>query len=206
MAEETQMRDGVASDWLFIDSLRKKEGSALGFIPKDAYLSILEHAPRANRARYKYQRVLVTLDNDDLTGFAYTSYASEWASIIQIVVRSDARRWHRAMLMADEVERDAVRYGKKGVTCRVAYDLESNFFWRAIGYLPIKQVVSTWLNQRESKSKRPLWVYRKEIGGLFASESEPRIPIGADAVECPMVSHKGSEFGSLRAKGATGGA
>ena len=169
MNENTELRDASPNDWLFIDALRKKEGNALGFIPKDAYLSIMEHAPRANRSRFLYQRLLVTVDNGDLTGFTYASYASDWASIIQIVVRSDARRWYRAMLMADEIERDAVRYGKKGITCRVAYDLESNFFWRAIGYIPIKQVVSTWLNQRESKSRRPLWVYKKEIGGLFPS-------------------------------------
>ena len=173
MPEPTKLRDGIASDWLSIDALRKKEGAALGFIPKDAYLSTLEHLPRANRARYRYQRVLVTTDNNDLTGFTYTSYASDWASIIQIVVRPDARRWQRALLMAEEVERDARRFGKHGITCRVACDLESNFFWRAIGYEPITQVVSTWLNQRESKSKRPLWVYRKPIGGLF--EANPLV-------------------------------
>jgi hypothetical protein len=167
VADETLLRDGQPNDWLFIDSLRKREGSALGFIPKDTYLSVLNRVPMANRTRYRYQRILVTIDNGDLTGFTYASYGSDWAIITQIVVQADARRWHRALLMVDEVERDAKAYGKQGITCRVAYDLESNFFWRAIGYTPVKQVTSTWLNQRESKSKRPLWVYRKELPGLF---------------------------------------
>jgi hypothetical protein len=163
---ETILRDGIPSDWLYIDSLRKKEGNALGFVPKDWYLSILsgEPSPRGDMA-YLSCRILVTVDNNDLTGFCYCSFASNEASIFQIVVQEDARRWYRALLMADEVEREARKRGNWGIKCRVAYDLESNHFWRAIGYVPLRQVVSTWLNQRESKSKRPLWLYLKKLGG-----------------------------------------
>jgi hypothetical protein len=164
----TELRDAMPKDFIYIDSLRKKEGGALGFIPKDAYLSVLERREVAGRSRYRYQRVLVTVDNDDLTGFCYASYAGNYASIIQIVVQKDARRWYRALLMADEIERDAIRFNKQGLTCRVAYDLESNTFWRAIGYVPECLTTSTWLNQKESKSKRPLWVYRKTFNGLFS--------------------------------------
>jgi hypothetical protein len=163
----TILRDGIGSDFLFMDSLRKKEGSALGFIPKAVYESVLEARPVANRARHLYSRILVTVDNNDLTGFCYASYAGDFASIIQIVVQKDARRWARALLMADEIESDARRFNKKGLTCRVAYDLESNHFWRAIGYEPMQLVTSTWLNQKESKSKRPLWVYRKWFAGTL---------------------------------------
>lgn len=175
---DTQLRDATGDDFLYIDSLRKKEGSALGFIPKDAYLSVLNRAVVGNRARYRYARIIVTVDNGDLTGFCYVSYASDFASIIQIVVQNDARRWHRALMMADEIEKDAREFGKKGLTCRVAYDLESNWFWRAIGYEPVEKVTSTWLNQRESKSKRPLWVYRKwfntglcEMAGMTSTQT-----------------------------------
>src|SRR3990167_1799892 len=157
----TVVKDATPKDWLYIDSLRKKEGGALGFIPKSVYVSILERNRAGGRARYLYSRLLVTVDNDDLTGFCYVSYAEQWAKIFQIVVQCDARRWHRALMMASVVEGDAERFGKQGVACRVAYDLESNWFWRAMGYTPVKQVISTWLNQRESKSRRPLWEYRK---------------------------------------------
>jgi len=167
---ETILRDAMPGDFGYIDSLRKREGSALGFIPKDAYLSVLERRVIAGRARYLYQRLLVTVDNGDLTGFCYASYAGNYANIIQIVVQQDARRWHRALLMSDEIEADARAYNKHGITCRVAYDLESNTFWRAIGYLPLKLITSTWLNQRESKSKRPLWLYQKAFNGLWNFE------------------------------------
>lgn len=166
-ATQTILRDGILSDWLYIDSLRKKEGNALGFVPKDWYLSILSGAPSARGDMAHLScRILVTVDNNDLTGFCYCSFASLYASIFQIVVQSDARRWYRAMLMANEVEAEARRRNKLGIKCRVAYDLESNYFWRAIGYVPERQVISTWLNQRESKSKRPLWLYFKEFEGV----------------------------------------
>ena len=53
----TLLRDAVASDFAYIDTLRKKEGSALGFMPKDAYLSVLERRRVSNRDRWKYQRL-----------------------------------------------------------------------------------------------------------------------------------------------------
>jgi predicted GNAT superfamily acetyltransferase len=172
VAEETILRDAIPSDWLYIDSLRKKEGNALGFIPKDSYMTVLERKTiRSRDARaHLCNRVVVTTDNNDLTGFCFASFGTQYANIFQIVVQQDARRWHRALLMADEVEREAKQRGNFGIKCRVAYDLESNYFWRAIGYVPEQQVVSTWLNQRESKSKRPLWVYLKRLhNGLFTN-------------------------------------
>ena len=167
----TVLRHGEAADWLYIDGLRKKEGNALGFIPRNYYLSILKNEISRNRAYYEYTDLYVTEDNADLTGYCLVTYSGTMAKIFQIVVQEDARRWYRASLMVDEVEDKAARLQKIGVTCRVAYDLESNFFWRAMGYEPVKQVISTWLNQRESKSKRPLWVYEKVIGPLLKEVS-----------------------------------
>lgn len=181
----TVLRDGMPNDFAYIDGLRKREGSALGFIPKDAYISVLECRRVGNRERFRYQRLLVTTDNGDLTGFCYASYAGDTASIIQICVQQDARRWHRALMMADAIESDARSYYKNGLTCRVAYDLESNTFWRAIGYEPVKLMTSTWLNQKESKSKRPLWLYRKDFGyGLFGKLPTPSKlrEVGSDSV------------------------
>ena len=163
----TTLRRAIPSDWKYIDALRKKNGSSLGFIPQDAYLSVLEARRLANRDRFKTQAIYVTEDNGDLTGFVYASYASSCANIIQIVVQEDARRWHRALLLADKVEADARARYREGIKARVAWDLESNDFWKAIGYAPISLVTSTWLNQRESKSRRPLWIYAKHFGGLL---------------------------------------
>jgi len=159
----TILRDGRPSDWLYIDHLRKKEGDSLGFVPKDAYLSILEKKPYGGRYRFLYSGILITEDNGQQTGFCYFSILPPWAKVFQIVVQEDARRWYRATFMLQEVERRAKENGCVGVKCRVAVDLEANFFWRAMGYEPVKVVTSTWLNQRLSRSGRLLWVYRKYL-------------------------------------------
>ena len=74
--------------------------------------------------------------------------------------------------MADEIEREGMIRGNVGIKCRVASDLESNWFWRAIGYEPCALVVSTWLNQRESKSRRPIVLYRKPLSPLLGAPQE----------------------------------
>jgi predicted GNAT superfamily acetyltransferase len=158
------LRDAVPGDFEYIDSLRKKEGSALGFLPKDAYMSVLHKKRIANRDRWKYQRIWVVEDNLDLTGYCYASFSGDPATIIQIVIQDDARRWHRAMMLESAVESEARLRGLCSIKCRVALDLESNAYWRAIGYIPVETVTSTWLNQRESKSKRTIVVYHKDLG------------------------------------------
>ena len=98
-----------------------------------------------------------------MTGFCYASFHKNPATIIQIVVQEDARRWSRAMMLEGAVEDETRSRGLSEIKCRVAYDLESNFYWKAIGYRPIETTTSTWLNQKESKSKRPIIVYNKRI-------------------------------------------
>tara|TARA_Y100001937_G_scaffold128504_1_gene205517 strand:- start:9392 stop:9637 length:246 start_codon:yes stop_codon:yes gene_type:complete len=39
---KTIVRNAVSSDFCYIESLRRKNGSALGFIPKNVYIIILE--------------------------------------------------------------------------------------------------------------------------------------------------------------------
>lgn len=157
------VRDADERDLLYVDSLRKKEGNALGFIPIGAYQSTVLKAPIDGRKRWVYSKLFIVQDNEDPTGFCYATFAQDYAKIVQIVVQEDARRWHRAMLLEKQVDEHARSLSKKGITCRVAIDLESNLFWRGIGYTPIRVTSSTWLNQRESNSKRPLVIYEKQL-------------------------------------------
>lgn len=159
----TIIRNAKSSDILYIDSLRKKEGAALGFIPKAAYEDIVLKSAVDGRLRHLYSRLIICEDDGYNTGFCYASFSGSSARIFQIVVQEDSRRWHRAMLLEGEIDRHAKLLGSQFITCRVAADLESNFYWRAMGYTPIKMITSTWLNQRESKSKRPLIEYEKQL-------------------------------------------
>ena len=163
----TYLVEAKDGDFLFIDSLRKKEGKALGFIPKAVYESILEKRRVANRDRWKYSRIFITMDNDVKTGFCYITFAKQDLHIQQIVIQNDARRWHRAKMMLDYAEKICQQLGKTAITARVAVDLESNLFWKGCGYEIQNTTTSTWLNQKESKSKRPLHYYIKYINSIF---------------------------------------
>lgn len=169
ITSNTIVRPGRTEDWKYIDHLRIKE-KALGFIPKNSYLSVLSKVPDGVRRRWEYSRINVIEDNGDLTGFCYATFYQTVARIHQIVVQEDARRWYRASLLEATVRDEARKYNCNGISCRVAFDLESNFFWRAMGYTPIRQVTSSFLNHRESKSKRPLWVYYYSLDGRDFSE------------------------------------
>ena len=158
---QTIVREAVSNDFFYIESLRRKNGSALGFIPKNVYLSILEKKRLDNRDRWAYSKIWVTVDNNDLTGFCYASFSNDPVNIFQVVVQEDARRWHRALLLEEIVYKESLLRGFTKIKCRVAYDLEANTYWKAIGYKPILQTTSSWLNQKESASKRPIIVYQK---------------------------------------------
>ena len=163
----TILREGIIEDFLYIDSLRKKEGNALGFLPKAVYESILLKKKVANRNRHFYSKIILTEDNGEKTGFCYFTFAKQDLHIQQIVIQNDARRLHRALMLLDYVEKIAKEKGKTAITCRVAIDLESNKFWNSCGYKIQATTISTYLNQKESKSKRPLHYYIKYINSLW---------------------------------------
>ena len=166
----TILREGHIDDFIYIDSLRKKEGQALGFIPKAVYESILLKKKVANRNRFLYSQIVLTEDNGEKTGYCYFTYAGQDVHIQQIVIQNDARRLHRALMLLDYVEKVANEKGKTAITCRVAIDLESNLFWSACGYNIQATTTSTYLNQKESKSKRPLHYYIKYINSLWQQQ------------------------------------
>lgn len=163
MTNQTIIREANINDFNYIESLRRKNSSALGFIPKNVYLSILQKKRIDNRDRWWYSKIWVTEDNRDLTGFCYVSFANDPVNIFQVVIQEDARRWHRACMLENKVFQESLKNGFTKIKCRVAYDLDANFYWKALGYKPIITKISTWLNQKESKTKRQIILYEKKI-------------------------------------------
>ena len=161
------IRDAIPDDWLYIDSLRKTEWSALGFIPQDCYLSILHRLPIGGRRRWTYSKILVAEDNGDLTGFAYASFTNNTARIFQVAVQEDARRLYRASLMVGEIELEALYRQCHSINVRVAIDLEANEFWKALGYELVDVLTSTWRGRNSAKG-RLLGVYVKHFAPLLA--------------------------------------
>jgi predicted GNAT superfamily acetyltransferase len=78
-------------------------------------------------------------------------------------VREDARRLERASRLVASIETECVAKSLPMLRCRVASDIDANAFWTAIGYEAVGETTSTWLNTKESKSKRKLTVYHKPL-------------------------------------------
>ena len=163
MEPVSAVRHALPSDLLAVESLRRADGKDLGFVPKAKYEHIVNRDSDRGRIRHLYEWLLVRTDEGDVNGFCLAGFHRMGCKIEQICVRADARRMERALSLADAVETEAKRRNSGRIRCRVAYDIEANLFWRAAGYVPTATVVGTWLNLRESKSRRPLIVYDKPL-------------------------------------------
>lgn len=151
-------------------------------MPKAKYEHIVLKTSDRGRDRWKYEWLIVAEDNEDITGFLLTGFHRDGCKMQQLCVRNDARRMERALRLVDACEVEARKRGSLRIRCRVAADIEANFFWRAAGYQPIAQTISTWLNVKESLSRRPLLIYDKSLaqGSLFdltvGSLTVPELP------------------------------
>ena len=167
--EATVVRPATRWDLPAIEALRRADSSDLGFVPKAKYEHIVLRTSDRGRERWKYEWLIVCTDNGDVTGFLLAGYHRDGGKIEQVCVRNDARRMERALRLVAVCEDEARKRGSRRIRCRVAADIEANYFWRAAGFEPVATTTSTWLNVRESVSKRPLIVYDKPLdqGLLF---------------------------------------
>jgi hypothetical protein len=115
------------------------------------------------RVRHRYESMWTVTDNGEVTGYVMAGFHRNGGKIEQICVRHDARRMERALRLEAMVDAEARARTMPCIRCRVAVDLEANLFWTAAGYSPIATTTSTWVNQHESKSRRPLIVYEKRV-------------------------------------------
>lgn len=165
----TTIRTATGADLSAIESLRRHDGDALGFVPKAKYEHIVYKTDDRGRSRWKYEWLIVAEDNGEVTGFLLTGFHRDGCKMQQLCVRHDARRMERALAIVDACEVEARKRGCLRIRCRVAADIDANFFWQAAGYRPIAKTKSTWLNVKESASQRPLFIYDKALdqGSLF---------------------------------------
>jgi len=194
-SEQTIIRPATEADLTAIEMLRRADGDALGFVPKAKYEAIVFKTVDRGRHRYRYEWLVVAEDNGDITGFMMGGFHRNGAKGTQLCVRNDARRMERALKLVDSFEMEARRRGMLRVRHRVAADIEANYFWRAAGYTPVAITTSTWLNVRESLSRRPLFIYDKpldqgQLFGLTVGSVTVPVPEGPDPDEVPWVEYK----------------
>lgn len=163
----TAVRRGQIGDLPYIESLRRKERDALGFIPFDSFEAALGKRTGTNTMRHAV--IFVSVDNDDLTGYIFASFGKPVAKILQVVVQEDARRWERATRLVMQIESIAKERSHIAIRARVAVDIDANAFWKASGFTPIDFAPGTFLG-RDAKNGRLLIVYEKNLTPTLFTE------------------------------------
>ena len=169
------IRPATIDDLPAIDAMRKADGDSLGFVPIQKYEHIVNQTLDRGRPRWAYEWLLVCIDSREITGFVLSGFHRTGCKVEQICIRQDARLLERATLLLSAIEDEAETRQRPKIKCRVAADIAANSFWNALDYTPVAEVTSTWLNVRESKSKRPLIHYEKVISQpeLFGRKDTP---------------------------------
>ena len=124
------VRNSSIKDWLFVDKLQKENSFAVGFIQHTIWKKYVWGGER-NFV------VLICEKNLDPVGYILITPGQgsmSYAKIQQIAVRDDARRLDYGTALLDVAKMFCEKFGLIGFTLRCRTDLESNFFWQALGF------------------------------------------------------------------------
>ena len=131
------VRNSTMTDMLFIDKLQKDNSFAVGFIQKTVWEKYVFGGER-NFV------VFVCEKNNDPVGYILITPGKGVGSHIkiqQIAVRDDARRLDYGSALIAVVKDFCNTFNRAGATLRCRIDLESNKFWKALGFIKY----GTWL-------------------------------------------------------------
>jgi GNAT superfamily N-acetyltransferase len=124
------VRTATAQDQSFIDKLQKENSNALGFIQH----TIWEKYVFGGERNFS---VFVCEKNDDMVGYVLITPGRgpyTYLRIQQIAVREDARRLDYGTALMTVVREFAETFNLMGARLRCRTDLDSNKFWRALGF------------------------------------------------------------------------
>lgn len=124
------VRTATQSDRNFIDKLQKDNAYAVGFIQSTVWDKYVFGGER-NFV------VFICEKNDDMVGYVLLTpgrKAYSYAKVQQIAVREDARRLDYGSALIAVVKDFCNTFDRIGVTLRCRIDLESNNFWRSLGF------------------------------------------------------------------------
>jgi len=132
----------TVADLKFIDSLQKKFGRSLGFLPTAALEKNLEDG-----------NVDLCLENGDPAGYLLCRPRLSWqpllGSIVQAAVCMDAQRRHHGLALLLKVEERGRAAGQLALQANCAVGVEANEFWAAAGFKPIAHLTPATVSQRE---------------------------------------------------------
>jgi GNAT superfamily N-acetyltransferase len=124
------VRTATEQDRSFIDKLQKENSYAVGFIQSTIWDKYVFGGGR-NFV------VFICEKNSDMVGYVLLTPGRDvytYAKIQQIAVREDARRLDYGTALLAVVKDFCNTFGRLGVTLRCRIDLESNKFWKALGF------------------------------------------------------------------------
>lgn len=124
------VRTAVEKDQAFIDKLQKENAYAVGFIQS----TIWEKYVFGGQRNFV---VFICEKNNDMVGYVLLTPGRDaytYAKVQQIAVREDARRLDYGSALLAVVKDFCNTFDRLGVTLRCRTDLESNKFWKALGF------------------------------------------------------------------------
>ena len=124
------VRTSTIKDILLVDKLQKENSKAVGFIQK----SIWQEYVWGGKRNFI---VLICEANADAVGYVLITPARnsyKYAKIQQIAVRNDARRLQYGSALISVCRDFCEKFGRIGFTLRCRKDLESNKFWKSLGF------------------------------------------------------------------------
>lgn len=167
--QNISVRTGCMNDIPLIDKLQKENSYAVGFIQK----TIWEDYVFGGQRNFV---VLIAEANDDAVGYVLITPGKtdlSYGKIQQIAIRNDARRLKYGSALIDVCRQFCITHNRKGFTLRCRVDLESNRFWKSLGF----EHYSTWekgkINHVGFKASDDINLWRIDlyspIGSLFAT-------------------------------------
>jgi len=127
---DISVRTSTVKDLLLVDKLQKENSYAVGFIPKTTIESQVWGGSRNFI-------ILICEANNDAVGYVFITPGKKvdsYAKIQQIAVRNDARRLQYGTALISVCRDFCNEFNRKGFTLRCREDLESNGFWKKIGF------------------------------------------------------------------------
>lgn len=124
------VRNSTISDMLLIDKLQKENSYAVGFIQK----TIWEKYVFGGERNFV---VFICEANKDAVGYILITpgkKANSYGKIQQIAIRNDARRLYYGSALIEVCRKFCLKFHRVGFTLRCRQDLESNFFWKSLGF------------------------------------------------------------------------
>lgn len=159
IAGDLMVRTSTIKDWLFVDKLQKDNSFAVGFIQH----TIWEKYVWGGERNFV---VLICEMNNDPVGYILITPghgAMTYAKIQQIVVRNDARRLDYGTALLHVAQDFCEHFGLRGFTLRCRTDLESNYFWRALGFTQYGTWAKGTVNHVGMKASNDINLWRIDL-------------------------------------------